>query len=137
MAFDLQGMLSHTISAASLHDQDRIELNQKCCCVALTHLFLLTGLSYNNLSGREMPDLKKKLKYTCFQLSVRTASSLSNFYLSRTQRQKYSIALRPYDVALSLWRILLFGSLNILRLVITGAPTSLSFPTILLDPMLW
>ena len=135
MAFDLQGMLSHTISAASLHDQDRIELNQKCCCVALTHLFLLTGLSYNNLSEREMPDLKKKLKYTCF--SVRTASSLSNFYLSHTQRQKYSIALRPYDVALSLWRISLFGSLNILRLVITGTPTSLSFLTILLDLMLW
>ena len=67
MAFDLQGMLSHTISAASLHDQDRIELNQKCCCVATQSILTdWIKLQLIRLTGREMPDLKKKLKYTCF-----------------------------------------------------------------------
>ena len=69
MAFDLQGMLSHTISAASLHDQDRIELRTKSAehCVATQSILTdWIKLQLIRLTGREMPDLKKKLKYTCF-----------------------------------------------------------------------
>ena len=67
MAFDLQGMLSHTISAASLHDQDRIELNQKCCCVATQSILTdWIKLQLIRLTGREMPDLKKNLSILAF-----------------------------------------------------------------------
>ena len=67
-----------------------IELNQKCYCVATQSILTdWIKLQLIRLTGREMPDLKKKLKYTCFYWW----ELLPVFRISiwgRTQRQKYS-----------------------------------------------